>query len=174
MPKKDYPSREQRMKDLTRQLEQGIREVFDSGKYTAYLAAMSRFHRYSSRNVLLIQMQLPNATRVASAKKWREEFGRHINRGEKAIYIIAPAPVVRKVERQKIDPDTKAPMLDENGHVIMEENEFQVPLFRPVPVFDVSQTSGRPLQHLAEDLTGDVRQYEAFLEALRRTAPVPM
>ena len=174
MPKKDYPSRDQRMKDLTQQLEQGIRQVFDSGKYTEYLAAMSRFHRYSSRNVLLIQMQLPNATRVASAKKWREEFGRHINRGEKAIYIIAPAPVVRKVERQKIDPDTKAPMLDENGHVIMEEKEFQVPLFRPVPVFDVSQTSGRPLPHLAEDLTGDVRQYEAFLEALRRTAPVPM
>ena len=124
MPKKDYPSREQRMKDLTRQLEQGIREEFDSGKYTEYLAAMSRFHHYSARNVLLIQMQLPNATRVASAKKWREEFGRHINRGEKAIYIIAPAPIVRKVERQKIDPDTKAPMLDENGHVIMEEKEF--------------------------------------------------
>ncbi|MBM6723653.1 DUF4316 domain-containing protein [Pseudoflavonifractor phocaeensis] len=174
MPKKDYPSREQRMKDLTRQLEQGIREVFDSGKYTAYLAAMSRFHRYSARNVLLIQMQLPNATRVASAKKWREEFGRNINRGEKAIYIIAPAPIVRKVERQKIDPDTKAPMLDENGHVIMEEKEFQVPLFRPVPVFDVSQTNGKPLPQLAEDLSGDVRQYEAFLEALRRTAPVPI
>ena len=174
MPKKDYPSREQRMKDLTRQLEQGIREVFDSGKYTEYLAAMSRFHHYSARNVLLIQMQLPNATRVASAKKWREEFGRHINRGEKAIYIIAPAPIVRKVEQQKIDPDTKAPMLDENGHVIMEEKEFQVPLFRPVPVFDVSQTDGKPLPQLAENLSGDVRQYEVFMEALRRTAPVPI
>ena len=174
MPKKDYPSREQRVKDLTRQLEQGIREVFDSGKYTEYLAAMSRFHHYSARNVLLIQMQLPNATRVASAKKWREEFGRHINRGEKAIYIIAPAPIVRKVERQKIDPDTKAPMLDENGHVIMEEKEFQVPLFRPVPVFDVSQTDGKPLPQLAENLSGDVRQYEVFMEALRRTAPVPI
>ena len=174
MPKKDYPSREQRMKDLTRQLEQGIREVFDSGKYTEYLAAMSRFHHYSARNVLLIQMQLPNATRVASAKKWREEFGRHINRGEKAIYIVAPAPIVRKVERQKIDPDTKAPMLDENGHVIMEEKEFQVPLFRPVPVFDVSQTDGKPLPQLAENLSGDVRQYEVFMEALRRTAPVPI
>ena len=174
MPKKDYPSRDQRMKDLTQRLEQGIREVFDSGKYTEYLAAMSRFHRYSARNVLLIQMQLPNATQVASAKRWREQFGRHINRGEKAIYIVAPAPIVRKVERQKIDPDTKAPMLDENGHVIMEEKEYQVPLFRPVPVFDVSQTSGRPLPQLAETLSGDVRQYEAFMEALRRTAPVPI
>ena len=174
MPKKDYPSRDQRMKDLTHQLEQGIREVFDSGKYTEYLAAMSRFHRYSARNVLLIQMQRPNATRVASAKRWREEFGRHINRGEKAIYIVAPAPIVRKVERQKLDPDTKAPMLDENGHVIMEEKEYQVPLFRPVPVFDVSQTNGKPLPQLAETLSGDVRQYEAFMEALRRTAPVPI
>ena len=174
MPKKDYPGRDQRMKELTQRLEQGIREVFDSGKYQQYLSTMSRFHSYSARNVLLIQMQRPNASRVASAKRWREEFGRHINRGEKAIYIVAPAPIVKRVERQKIDPDTKAPMLDENGHVMMEEKELQVPLFRPVPVFDVSQTSGRPLPQLAEELAGDVRQYEALMEALRRTAPVPM
>ena len=174
MPKKDYPSRDQRMKELTQRLEQGIREVFDSEKYLEYLTAMSRFHHYSARNILLIQMQRPNASLVASAKKWREQFGRHINRGEKAIYIVAPAPFVKKVEREKLDPDTKAPMLDENGHVIMEEKELRVPLFRPVPVFDVSQTGGRPLPQLAEDLTGDVRQYEVFMEALARSAPVPI
>ena len=100
MPKKDYPSRDQRMKELTQRLEQGIREVFDSEKYLEYLTAMSRFHHYSARNILLIQMQRPNASLVASAKKWREQFGRHINRGEKAIYIVAPAPFVKKVERE--------------------------------------------------------------------------
>jgi len=162
------------MKDLNQRLEQGIRDVFESERFRDYLAVMSRFHTYSARNVLLIHMQRPNATRVASAKRWKEQFERFINKGEKAIYIMAPIPIVKTVERQKLDPDTKAPVLDEDGQVITEKREVQVPRFRPVPVFDVSQTNGKPLPQLAQDLTGDVEQYEAFMEALRRTAPVPM
>lgn len=174
MAKKSYPSREERMKDLNQRLEQGIRDVFESERFRDYLAVMSRFHTYSARNVLLIHMQRPNATRVASAKRWKEQFERFINKGEKAIYIMAPIPIVKTVERQKLDPDTRAPVLDEDGQVITEKREVQVPRFRPVPVFDVSQTNGKPLPQLAQDLTGDVEQYEAFMEALRRTAPVPM
>ena len=174
MAKKSYPSREERMKDLNQRLEQGIRDVFESERFRDYLSVMSRFHTYSARNVLLIHMQRPNATRVASAKRWKEQFERFINKGEKAIYIMAPIPIVKTVERQKLDPDTKAPVLDENGQVVTEKREVQVPRFRPVPVFDVSQTNGKPLPQLAQDLTGDVAQYEAFMEALRRTAPVPM
>ena len=174
MAKKSYPSREERMKDLNQRLEQGIRDVFESERFRDYLSVMSRFHTYSARNVLLIHMQRPNATRVASAKRWHEQFERFINKGEKAIYIMAPIPIVKTVERQKLDPDTKAPVLDENGQVVTEKREVQVPRFRPVPVFDVSQTNGKPLPQLAQDLTGDVAQYEAFMEALRRTAPVPM
>ena len=174
MAKKSYPSREERMKDLNQRLEQGIRDVFESERFRDYLSVMSRFHTYSARNVLLIHMQRPNATQVASAKRWREQFERFINKGEKAIYIMAPIPIVQTVERQKLDPDTKAPVLDEDGQVITEKREVQVPRFRPVPVFDVSQTNGKPLPQLAQDLTGDVAQYEAFMEALRRTAPVPM
>lgn len=163
MPKKDYPSREQRMKDLNQRLEQGIRDVFESGRFRDYLSVMSRFHTYSARNVLLIHMQRPNATRVASAKRWHEQFERFINKGEKAIYIMAPIPIVKTVERQKLDPDTKAPVLDENGQVVTEKREVQVPRFRPVPVFDVSQTNGKPLPQLAQDLTGDVAQYPATM-----------
>lgn len=174
MAKKSYPSREERMKDLNQRLEQGIRDVFESERFRDYLSVMSRFHTYSARNVLLIHMQRPNATHVASAKRWVEQFERFINKGEKAIYIMAPIPIVKTVERQKLDPDTKAPVLDENGQVITEKREVQVPRFRPVPVFDVSQTNGKPLPQLVQDLTGDVAQYEAFMEALRRTAPVPM
>lgn len=174
MAKKSYPSREERMKDLNQRLEQGIREVFESERFRNYLTVMSRFHTYSARNVMLIHMQRPNAARVASAKRWREQFERFINKGEKAIYIMAPIPIVKTVERQKLDPDTRAPVLDEDGQVITEKREVQVPRFRPVPVFDVSQTNGKPLPQLAQDLTGDVEQYEAFMEALRRTAPVPM
>ena len=174
MAKKSYPSREERMKDLNQRLEQGIRDVFESERFRDFLSVMSRFHTYSARNVLLIHMQRPNAARVASAKRWREQFERFINKGEKAIYIMAPIPIVKTVERQKLDPDTRAPVLDEDGQVITEKREVQVPRFRPVPVFDVSQTNGKPLPQLAQDLTGDVEQYEAFMEALRRTAPVPM
>lgn len=174
MAKKSYPSREERMKDLNQRLEQGIRDVFESERFRDYLSVMSRFHTYSARNVLLIHMQRSNATHVASAKRWKEQFERFINKGEKAIYIMAPIPIVKTVERQKLDPDTKAPVLDENGQVITEKREVQVPRFRPVPVFDVSQTNGKPLPQLAQNLTGDVEQYEAFMEALRRTAPVPM
>ena len=174
MAKKSYPSREERMKDLNQRLEQGIRDVFESERFRDYLSVMSRFHTYSARNVLLIHMQRPNATRVASAKRWHEQFERFINKGEKAIYIMAPIPIVKTVDRQKLDPDTKAPVLDENGQVVTEKREVQVPRFRPVPVFDVSQTNGKPLPQLAEDLTGDVAQYKAFMEALRRTAPVPI
>lgn len=174
MAKKSYPSREERMKDLNQRLEQGIRDVFESERFRDYLSVMSRFHTYSARNVLLIHMQRPNATRVASAKRWHEQFERFINKGEKAIYIMAPIPIVKTVERQKLDPDTKAPVLDENGQVVTEKREVQVPRFRPVPVFDISQTNGKPLPQLAQDLTGDVAQYEAFMESLRRTAPVPM
>ena len=167
MAKKSYPSREERMKDLNQRLEQGIRDVFESERFRDYLSVMSRFHTYSARNVLLIHMQRPNAARVASAKRWREQFERFINKGEKAIYIMAPIPIVKTVERQKLDPDTRAPVLDEDGQVITEKREVQVPRFRPVPVFDVSQTNGKPLPQLAQDLTGDVEQYEAFMEALR-------
>ena len=145
MAKKSYPSREERMKDLNQRLEQGIRDVFESERFRDYLSVMSRFHTYSARNVLLIHMQRPNAARVASAKRWREQFERFINKGEKAIYIMAPIPIVKTVERQKLDPDTRAPVLDEDGQVITEKREVQVPRFRPVPVFDVSQTNGKPL-----------------------------
>lgn len=168
MAKKSYPSREERMKDLNQRLEQGIRDVFESERFRDYLAVMSRFHTYSARNVLLIHMQRPNATRVASAKRWKEQFERFINKGEKAIYIMAPIPIVKTVERQKLDPDTKAPVLDEDGQVITEKREVQVPRFRPVPVFDVSQTNGKPLPQLAQDLTGDVEQYGVASRAEER------
>ena len=139
-----------------------------------YLSVMSRFHRYSVNNTMLIYMQRPDATLVAGYNKWKNQFERHVKRGEHGITIIAPTPYKKKIEEQKLDPDTKAPMLDKDGKVIMEEKEIEIPLFRPVKVFDVSQTDGKPLPELASSLTGNVQNYEVFLEALRRSAPVPI
>lgn len=170
-PKK---SNRERLKEITDSIESGIRDVFTSGKYQQYLQTMSRFHRYSFNNTMLIFMQKPDATRVAGFNKWRDEFKRNIKKGEKGIKIIAPAISKKTVEGVKLDPDTKAPVLDENGQAIMEEKQISIPRFRVATVFDVSQTEGEPLPELASAIKGDVKQYEAFLEALKRSSPVPV
>ena len=170
----DKPTNRERLQQITAGIEQGIKELFESEKYMRYLSVMSRFHRYSVNNTMLIYMQKPDATLVAGYNKWKNQFERHVKKGEHGITIIAPTPFKKKIEEQKLDPDTKAPMLDAEGKVIMEEREVEIPMFRPVKVFDVSQTDGKPLPELASSLSGNVQNYEAFMEALRRSAPVPL
>ena len=164
----------ERLKDITDSIETGIKELFESDRYRQYLATMSRFHRYSVNNTMLIYMQRPDATHVAGFNKWRDQFGRSVKKGEKGIKIIAPTPFKKKIEQQKLDPDTKLPLRDENGDIITEEKTVQIPMYKPVVVFDVQQTAGKPLPELAANLTGDVQNYEVFMEALRRSAPVPI
>ena len=164
----------ERLKDITDSIETGIKELFESDRYRQYLATMSRFHRYSVNNTMLIYMQRPDATHVAGFNKWRDQFGRSVKKGEKGIKIIAPTPFKKKIEEAKLDPDTKLPLRDENGDIITEEKTVQIPMYRPVVVFDVQQTAGKPLPELAANLTGDVQNYEVFMEALRRSAPVPI
>lgn len=163
-----------RMREIVDSIENGIKELFESDKYRKYLATMSRFHRYSVNNTMLIYMQRPNATHVAGFNKWRDQFGRNVLKGEKGIRIIAPTPYKKKVEEIKTDPETNAPVLDADGKAIIEEKEIRIPMFKVVSVFDVSQTYGKPLPQLAADLSGNVQQYEVFMEALRRASPVPM
>ncbi len=164
----------ERLKDITDSIEKGIQELFQSDKYAQYLRTMSRFHKYSVNNTMLIYMQRPDATLVAGFNKWRDQFERNVKKGEIGIKIIAPTPFKKKIEEQKLDPDTKQPMLDADGKVIMEEKEIKIPMFKPVTVFDVSQTDGKPLPQLASDLSGNVQNYEVFMEALRRSSPVPI
>lgn len=163
-----------RMREIVDSIENGIKELFESDKYRQYLSTMSRFHRYSVNNTMLIYMQRPDATHVAGFNKWRDQFGRNVLKGEKGIRIIAPTPYKKKVEEIKTDPETNAPALDADGKAIIEEKEIRIPMFKVVSVFDVSQTSGKPLPQLAADLSGNVQQYEVFMEALRRASPVPM
>ena len=174
------PIKEQ-IKKLTDQIEAGIKALFQSGdleKYQAYLRTMSHFHHYSVNNQMLIFSQCPHATLVAGYQKWQNQFSRHVLRGEKGISILAPTPYKIKVEKEKLDPVTKLPLLDADGNTITEEKEVQIPMFRPVKVFDVSQTDGKPLpervQSPVAELTGNVEHYEAFMEALRRISPVPI
>ena len=167
-------SNREKLKEITASIEQGIQDLFQSDKYAEYLRTMSRFHSYSVRNTILIHMQRPDATAVAGFNAWKKKFQRNVKKGEKGITILAPTPFKKKIEEKKLDPVTKSPMLDHDGNVIMEEKEVEIPLFRPVKVFDVSQTEGKPLPQLSSPLTGEVQNYEIFMEALRRTSPVPI
>ena len=180
MPEKPGKNREQ-LKEITDRIEAGIRDIFESGdmeKYRNYLRTMSRFHNYSLNNQALIHLQRPDATFVAGYNRWRDKFSRHVLRGEKGITIIAPTPYKKKIEQEKLDPDTKLPILDADGKIVTEEKEIEIPMFRPVKVFDYAQTDGKPLpERVASpvaNLTGSVENYEAFMEALRRSAPVPV
>lgn len=170
----DKPTNRERLQEITAGIEQGIKELFESEKYMRYLSVMSKFHRYSVNNTMLIYMQKPEATLVAGFNKWKNQFARHVKKGEHDITIIAPTPYKKKIEEMKRDPDTHAPILDADGKAVMEEKEIEIPMFRPVKVFDVSQTDGKPLPELSSSLSGTVPHYEAFLEALRRSAPVPI
>ena len=170
----DKQTNRERLQEITAGIEQGIKELFESERYKQYLSVMSRFHRYSVNNTMLIFMQRPDATLVAGFNKWKNQFQRHVKRGEHGITIIAPTPFKKKIEEMKRDPDTQALILDADGKAVMEEKEIEIPMFRPVKVFDVSQTDGKPLPELASSLSGTVPHYEVFLEALRRSAPVPI
>lgn len=170
----DHENNKDRLKEITDSIEQGILDLFQSDRYMQYLRTMSRFHRYSVNNTMLIYMQKPDATLVAGFNKWRDQFERGVMRGEKGIKIIAPTPFKKKIEQEKLDPDTKTPILDEDGKIIMEEKEIKIPMYKVVSVFDISQTQGKQLPTLANNLTGDVQQYEVFMEALHRSSPVPV
>ena len=163
-----------RLKEITASIEDGIKELFQSETYAQYLQTMSRFHHYSVNNQVLIHMQKPDATLVAGFNKWKNQFGRNVIKGEHGIKIIAPTPFKKKIEQEKLDPDTQLPMLDADGKIITEEKTIQIPTYKPVTVFDVSQTEGKPLPQLAHDLSGNVANYDVFMEALRRSSPVPI
>ena len=171
----DERTEKQKVQEITDKLEEGLKELFESEKYKTYLSTMSKFHNYSFNNTLLIAMQKPEATLVAGYKAWQKNFERHVNKGEKAIRILAPAPYKIKEERDKLNPVTGEMMFDENGMPQREQVEVTIPAFRAVSVFDVSQTDGKPIPELeAQELLSTVEGYEDFVQALMNVAPVPI
>lgn len=166
--------RRDKVKEITDKLETGIKELFSSDKYVTWLNTMSKFHEYSLNNTILIAMQKPDATMVAGYTQWQKDFERNVNKGEKAIRILAWNPYKEKVERDKVDPETHEPIKDENGQTVKETVEVQRPSFKVVNVFDVSQTDGKELPTLATELQGNVKNFQDFFEALKRTCPVPI
>ena len=165
----------EKLKEITDRLEQGITELFDSERYKEYLQVMSKFHNYSFNNTLLIAMQKPDASLIAGFSAWKNNFGRNVMRGEKGIRILAPSPYKIRQEVEKKDPQTGKTVIGSDGKPVTETKEIQIPAYKVVAVFDVSQTEGRELPSIsANELTGDVEQYEDFFAALEKTSPVPM
>ena len=171
----DARTEKQKVKEITDRLEEGLKELFEGEKYKSYLNTMSKFHNYSANNIQLIEEQCPDATYVAGYKAWQRNFERHVNKGERGIRILAPAPYKIKEEQEKIDPVTNEPVLDRDGMPVMEEVEIKIPAFRVVTVFDYSQTDGKELPGLGvSELQGNVERYRDFMEALARVSPVPI
>lgn len=161
MKKTTEELRIERVNEITAKLEQGVKDVFTSERYINYLTTMSKFHRYSYRNCLLIAMQCPNASHVASYTGWQKNFNRQVRHGEKAIKILAPRPYT--VTKNVILADGST-----------EEQEVEITKFSVANVFDFSQTDGEPLPTICEKLTGKVDGYKELIEKLTDISPVPV
>lgn len=161
------------VKELTDQLEQGVKDFFNSGKLKDYLDTLSKFNNYSLNNLILIALQRPTATAVAGYTTWKKAFNRQVSKGEKGIKIIAPAPVKIKRLQDKLDENGNR-VLSRDGQVQQEEVEVTIPKFKVVSVFDISQTEGDDIPELINPLKGDVSKYPVFFKALEQVSPVPV
>lgn len=166
-------SQKEKVQELTAKLESGTKDFLQSGKYQEYLKTMSKFHSYSFRNCMLIAMQNPAATLVAGYQAWKTKFGRTVDRGQKGMQILAPIPYEKKEWKQKLDSDGE-PLYNENGEKQMVEVTEKRMSFRVVTVFDVAQTSGKPLPELTTRLDGSVEQYDMMMQALKETVEAPI
>ena len=175
MPEYEKKTDKERVAEITDKLENGIKDLVNGDNFKKYLATMSKFHNYSFNNTMLIAMQKPDASLVAGYNTWKNKFERSVNRGEKGIQIFAPSPYTIRKEQTKLDKDTQLPVLDKDGKPITEEIEVKIPSFKVVSVFDVSQTNGKELPTLgADELTGNVKDFEKFFAALKEVSPVPI
>ena len=170
---KERQTREEKMSAIQQKLEDGVREIFSSEKYREYISAMSKFPRYSINNCILIASQLPEASLVCGFRKWQTEFNRTVNKGEHGIMILAPIKGKTEVEEEVFDENNRA-VVDENGNQKTEKVMREYQTFRPVYVFDVSQTSGDPVPTLATELDENVDSFDEMKEVLISISPVPI
>lgn len=165
---------DEHLKELTEKLEQGVSEIFTSGRYAEYLSAMSKFHTYSFGNVMLILMQNPAASCVAGFHTWKKEFGRNVKAHESGLKILAPCPYRRFIEQDKLDKDG-TPVLDAAGEPLRERTLVQLMRFRIVTVFDISQTEGKELPSIGvSELSGNIDRFEELANAITSVSPVPI
>lgn len=168
------PVSDERLAELTDKLENGVKELYASGRYAEYLAAMSKFHHYSFGNALLILFQYPTASRVAGYGTWKK-LGRQVKRYEKGIKILAPCPYQKAVEQERKDPTTGQILYAPDGKPLRELCYVPATHFKVATVFDISQTEGRELPNIGvSELTGEVADFQAVYDRLTALSPLPV
>ena len=167
-------NQEDKVKEITDKLEQGVKDLFESQRYADYLKVMSKFHNYSFNNSLLIAMQRPEATMVAGYTAWQANFHRNVKKGEHGIRILAPSPYKIKKDVDKVNPNTKQPVIGKDGVPEKERIEVTIPAYKVTTVFDVSQTEGEPIPEISSNLTDDVKDFARFFDAIKAISPVPI
>lgn len=176
--RKTNEDRKKELDALTRQLQDGISNYIGSQRYSAVLDSISRFHNYSINNSIIIALQNPYATHVASYTTWKN-MNRSVKKGEKGIQIFCPFQYHVEQELNKIDPKTNEVMIDKDGNNIKEKKLIQQTGYKIGYVFDVSQTEqikGKkeyPLEFV-DDLKLKVESYDETLELVKRFSPVPI
>lgn len=154
-------------------IEQGVKNIYTSDKYKKYLQFISKFHNYSFNNTILIVSQFPTASLIAGYTSWNKNFKRHVNKGEKAIKILAPYDTFIKETIDKKDENGNY-VFDANGNKIQEEIQIKILKFRIVNVFDVSQTSGEPLPELVSDLKGTSDVINILRDSIIEICEIPI
>ena len=163
-------SKEAEIERIFQSLEDGVSQFLASDRFKEYLSAMSRFHTYSSRNIMLILMQNPNASYVAGYKKWQTDFNRQVKSHEHGIRILGSRP--QKLKKQELKKDSMGNIIyDEHRLPQTHEVEITIPRYFPCTVFDVGQTEGDPLPEIAEELHFDVTNYQSYFAALSDISP---
>ena len=154
------------MDELFKKIKEGVRAVYSSDKWKKHLETISKFHNYSHRNILLIELQNPDASLVAGYKKWQTEFERQVKKGEKAIKILMP--IKAKKELTKLDKKGN-PLKDKDGNIEKEEKSFL--RFKYVNVFDISQTEGKELDLFkVNELDSSVANKDNILRSIKNIA----
>ena len=165
-------TREEKMSEIQKKLEDGTRAIFESDAYADYIKTFSKFPRYSINNCILIASQRPNATYVCGMKTWNE-MNRRVNKNEPGIMILAPTKRKVEVNEQIYDSENR-PVIGEDGKPLTEKVVREFQSFRPVYVWDYGQTSGEPLPSLVHNLTDSVDGFEELKEVLIKVSPVPV
>nr|WP_267644090.1 DUF955 domain-containing protein [Haloarchaeobius amylolyticus] len=170
----DSDSRRDEMHDSLEAWVDQFAELSDEARASAelqeWLEVQSHFHDYSYRNTLLIKHQCPHATNVAGYNTWVNEFDRHVQEGESAIWIWAPI-ITSKCPGCGNSPSYHDSSDCEYDETPPDEWDDGLVGFKPVPVFDVSQTDGEPLPQLETEAQGDGGGEAELLDALLRAAP---
>ena len=166
-------TKDEKTKQAFEMIEQGVKDVYTSDNFRNYLSCCSKFHNYSLNNTLLILAQKPDATLVAGYSSWKRNFHRHVNKDEKGLTILAPV-TCKKTELMDKSDENGNPVLDEDGNPIKEERTINQLRFTVKTVFDVSQTSGKPLPSLVHDLTGSSDEILAFIDSVKAICTIPI